>query len=118
MFGEKPWSVTLLPDGASTAREILLGDAGAFAWHLPAGGYTIVGFHGIVPGLAGQHISGRIAAHFALAAATATDIGTLTLALAGLRYRMAVGDAPLPAPADLPAGIARRHAPMRLETQR
>ena len=121
LFGEKPWSITLLPDESSTARDILLGDAGAFAWHLPAGGYTIVSFHGTPPNSGSYRISGRISAHFTVAAGSATDIGMLKLDFIGPRYRMSVaGDTARGAyaPPELPAGMPRRTQLMQLERRR
>lgn len=122
-FGEKPWSLIVQPDGSSEAREILLGGDGSFVWHLPAGGYTIAGFHGTSPGFGGYRVSGRIAAHFTVEAGVATYIGALTIFFHGARYRAGVRDESAGEPGTeqaghLPAGMPRRKALMKLERSR
>ena len=122
-FGEKPWSLIVQPDGSQEAREILLGGDGSFIWHLPAGGYTIAGFHGTSPGFAGYRVSGRIFAHFTVTAHVATYIGTLAIFFRGARYRAVVLDESERNTANkqaghLPARISRHKALMILESSR
>ena len=92
LFGEKPWSVMLLPDAASTASEYHLSGDGSFYWHLPAGGYAIAAFQGVRPFPSNVQISGRIFSHFDVAPATARYVSTLTLAFDGVAYKLSVDD--------------------------
>lgn len=93
-FGEKPWSIVILPDASSVGSDFHLSGNGSFIWHFPPGGYTIASFHGAPPLLLGSstHIGGRISAHFNVVESASSYLGTLTLTFDGARYRMSVED--------------------------
>ena len=88
LFGESKFRLTILPDNSSKAIYVPLKDDGMFAWHLPAGSYTIASFEWHSYGTLG----GRVFASFRVLSNKATYIGTLTLSLTGSRYTMFVAD--------------------------
>jgi hypothetical protein len=89
LLGNSIFSLILLPDGSSKGIYHPLHGEGYFYWHLPKGGYSIVGFEW----MDNAYIKGRIFAHFnAPKDQTATYIGTLRISFAGDRYTFFIED--------------------------
>jgi hypothetical protein len=82
LFGESKFSLIILPDHSSEAIYVPLKNIGRFAWHLPAGGYTIASFEWRSYGV----LRGRVFADFSAPANRATYIGTLAILFAGEQY--------------------------------
>lgn len=92
VFVGKPWRVVILPDGSSNGIDDALSGDGSFFWHLPSGGYTIAGVHGLTPFPASAGIDVRIFTHFNVLGNAASYVGTLVLSLDGGRYRLSIED--------------------------
>jgi hypothetical protein len=88
LLGESKFGLVLLPGDPSQAVYVPLKDEGSFAWHLPAGRYTISSFewrsHGV--------LTGRVFATFDVRRDEAVYIGTLSILFTGNRYSLGVVD--------------------------
>lgn len=87
-LGESKFRLFVTPDDPSHAVYVPLTGDGAFAWHLPAGRYTITSFEWLRHGI----ISGPIRARFEVTPGKTAYVGTLTILFAAPGYTLAVVD--------------------------